>query len=339
MDTILISHGNGGKETQLLLQKIIFSKVPEQLKQTIGGLGINYPDDGAIINLEKNKLVITTDSYTVNPIFFPGGDIGILAVSGTINDLVMMGASPIAMLDSIVVSEGFSINDLENILNSMIDTLKKYNIPLIGGDFKVIPSDSMKGIVINTVGVGIAENPIVDTIIPEDKIIVTGPIGTHGAVIAAMQYGIQTSLKSDVKPLISLLEIFNKYKGKIHAARDPTRGGLASTLNEWAQLAKKMIVIEESKIPILQEVKSITEITGLDPFVLANEGVAVLSISPDIEEKIIDDLKSLGFQPATIGYVLEPINWENRGIVISKTAIGGTKILEMPTGDIVPRIC
>ncbi|MGB9729677.1 MAG: hydrogenase expression/formation protein HypE [Thermoprotei archaeon] len=339
MDTILISHGNGGRETQHLLQQIIFSKVPEQLKQTIGGIGINYPDDGAVINLKGDKLIITTDSYTVNPIFFPGGDIGILAISGTINDLIMMGASPIAMLDSIVVSEGFLISDLEKILESMLSILKKYNIPLIGGDFKVMPSDSMKGIVINTVGIGITENPIIDIVMPEDKIIVTGPIGTHGAVIAAMQYGIQTSLKSDVKPLIPLLRIFNKYKDKIHAARDPTRGGLASTLNEWAQLAKKMIIIEESKVPILQEVKSITEITGLDPFVLANEGTAVLSVSPDIEKDIIKDLESLNFQPSTIGYVTEPKDWENKGIVITKTTIGGVKILEMPTGDIVPRIC
>ena len=202
-----------------------------------------------------------------------------------------------------------------------------------------MPSDSMKGIVINTVGIGVSKNPIIDKIREGDSIIVTGPIGVHGSVIAALQYGIETKLESDVKPLINLLDVFDKFPEDIHAARDPTRGGLAATLNEWAQLSGKMIVVEEKDIPIPEEVKSITEITGLDPLVLANEGVAVLSVSPDRAGEILNELKKIGYEPSIIGKVIEPKNKENRGLVIVRTEVGGSKILEMPSGDIVPRIC
>ncbi|QIW24039.1 hydrogenase expression/formation protein HypE [Sulfolobus sp. S-194] len=335
-DRILLNHGNGGKDTQLLLQRLIFSKLPLELKRTEDGVGINYPDDGAVIN---NNIVIATDSHTVYPYFFPGGSIGTLSISGTINDLIMMGARPIAMLDSIVVGEGFPMADLDKIIEDMLSLLKELKIPLVGGDFKVVPSESMKGIIINTVGIGITEYPIVDKIEDGDSIIVTGPIGVHGTVIAAMQYGIDTRIKSDVRPLIGLLDLFKEFGKEIHAARDPTRGGLAATLNEWAQLSGKMIIIEEGKIPIPEEVRSITDIIGLDPLVLANEGIAVLSVPSTKENEIMEKLKKLGFEPSVIGKVIEPKNKENKNLVIVKTEIGGAKILEMPTGDIVPRIC
>jgi hydrogenase expression/formation protein HypE len=334
---IQISHGNGGKETQQLLQRLIFSRLPLELKRVKGGVGIDHPDDGAVL---QDNLVVATDSHTVNPYFFPGGDIGYLAVSGTLNDVIMMGARPIAMLDSIVVSEGFPIDDLERITGSMIELLKRHNVPLVGGDFKVIEETAMRNsIIINTVGLGVVEtgSPIVDTVKPGDRIIVTGPVGVHGAVIAAMQYNISTNLKSDVRPLFELLEVFSKFKGHIHAARDPTRGGLAATLNEWAQLTGNVIVIEEAKIPVLEEVKAITEITGLDPLNLASEGVAALAVDGEVEEEVMETLRGLGFEPASIGYVVEPKS--ERGIVVVRTAVGGAKILEMPTGDIVPRIC
>lgn len=333
MDKITLAHGNGGKDTQDLLKKYFFSKLPDTLKKTTNGVGIDYPDDGAIID----KVVVATDSHTVNPYFFPGGSIGKLAVTGTINDVVMMGGRPIAMLDSIVVGEGFPLTDLDKITNDMVEMLKEENVPLVGGDFKVVPTDSMKGIVINTVGIGIAEKPIVDRVKEGDSIIVTGPVGVHGAVIVAMQYGIETSLKSDLKPLTKLLEVFNKFE--VHAARDPTRGGLAATLNEWAQLSGKMIVIEEDKIPIPEEVNSVLAPTGLDPLSLANEGIAVLSVPKEIEDEVVKELNSLGFSPSIIGKVLEPKNKINSGIVVLNTAVGGSRILEMPTGELVPRIC
>jgi len=239
-----------------------------------------------------------------------------------------------------VVSEGFPIDDLERITGSMIELLKKHNVPLVGGDFKVIEETAMRNsIIINTVGLGVVETggPIVDAVKPGDRIIVTGPVGVHGAVIAAMQYNISTNLKSDVRPLFELLEVFSKFRGHIHAARDPTRGGLAATLNEWARLTGNVIVIEEAKIPVLEEVKAITEITGLDPLTLASEGVAALAVDGEVEEEVMETLRGLGFEPASIGYVVEPKS--ERGIVVVRTAVGGAKILEMPTGDIVPRIC
>ncbi len=336
MDRVLLSHGNGGKDTQNILQKYLFSKLPDSLKRTENGVGIDYPDDGAVID---GKIVVATDSHTVYPYFFPGGSIGTLAVSGTINDVVMMGGRPIAILDSIVVAEGFPLDDLDKVIDDMVSVLKEYGIPLVGGDFKVVPSEAMKGIVINTVGVGVSKNPIVDRVREGDYVVVTGPIGVHGSVIAALQYGIETNLKSDVRPLVKLLDVFEKFPGEVHAARDPTRGGLAATLNEWAQLSGKMIVVEEKDIPIPEEVKSITGVTGLDPLVLANEGVAVLSVAPERAEDVLKELRGKGFDPRVIGKVVEPKNRENRGLVIIRTEVGGAKILEMPSGDIVPRIC
>ncbi|ARM75292.1 hydrogenase expression/formation protein HypE [Acidianus manzaensis] len=337
VDKILLSHGNGGKDTQNILDKYIFSKLPEYLKKTDNGVGLDHPDDGAIV---QGKIVIATDSHTINPYFFPGGSIGTLAASGTINDVVMMGAKPLAMLDSIVVSEGFPLDDLDKITTDLINVLKENNISLVGGDFKVMPANSMSGIIINTVGLGIVEkNPIVDNILDGDVIIVTGNIGVHGALIASLQYEIESTLKSDVKPLTKLLKLFNDFPNDIHAARDPTRGGLAATLNEWAQLSNKMIVIEEKEIPIPEEVKSVTQITGLDPLVLANEGVAVLSVNPSASKEIVKELEDLGFEPKIIGKVIQPTNHDNEKLVIVRTEIGGAKILEMPSGDIVPRIC
>lgn len=333
--TILISHGNGGKETHQLLEHLIFSKLPLSLKKTSDGIGLETPDDGAVIG----KIVVATDSHTVYPYFFPGGSIGKLSMNGTINDLVMMNAKPIAMLDSIVVAEGFPLQDLEKITDDMLSVLRENQIPLIGGDFKVVPSTSMKDIIINTVGIGVSENPLVDQIRPEDDIIITGPIGVHGALIAALQYGIQTNLKSDTKALIKLLEVFEKFRGYIHAARDPTRGGLASTLNEWVNGTQYMIVVEESKLLIPEEVRSITDIVGLDPLNLANEGVAVLSVSPQVSKDVVKELESLGFSPTIAGKVISPENPLNKSLVVVKTVIGGAKILEMPSGDIVPRIC
>ncbi|AWR96799.1 hydrogenase expression/formation protein HypE [Acidianus sulfidivorans JP7] len=338
-NNILLSHGNGGKDTQNLLEKIIFSKLPEYLKKTDNGIGLNYPDDGAVISESKTKIIVSTDSHTINPYFFPGGSIGTLAASGTINDVVMMGGKPIAMLDSIVVSEGFSIEDLDKITTDLINVLKENNVALIGGDFKVMPKDSMNGIVINTVGLGVTENPIVDRIQENDVIIVTGPIGVHGALIASLQYGIESPLKSDVKPLTKLLDLFRDFPNDIHAARDPTRGGLAATLNEWVQLSNKMIIIDEKEIPIPEDVKSVTQITGLDPLVLANEGVAVLSVDNKASKEIIKELENLNFEPKIIGKVIQPTDQRNEKLVIVKTEVGGAKILEMPSGDIVPRIC
>ncbi|MFP3485334.1 MAG: AIR synthase related protein, partial [Vulcanisaeta sp.] len=242
---IRLAHGSGGVETSMILEELIFSKVEDPLKRVGNGIGIDFPDDAAAIPLPSGDyLIITVDAYTVNPPFFPGGNIGVLAASGSINDVLMMGGKPIAMLDSIIVEEGFPIDDLSKIIDSFIDTLRREGVALIGGDFKVMPKGQLDKIVITTVGIGLAKKPIVDVPRVGDKIIVSDYVGDHGAVILAYQLGSDVStelleksrLKSDVKPLTKLmLPLIEKYGDYIHAARDPTRGGLSMVLNDWAK--------------------------------------------------------------------------------------------------------
>lgn len=284
---IRLAHGSGGVETSELLEKLIFSRVSDALKRVgNGGVGIDYPDDAAAIPLSNNEyLVITVDAYTVNPPFFPGGNIGVLAASGSINDVLMMGGRPIAMLDSIIVEEGFPMSDLEIIINSFIETLRSEGIALIGGgDFKVMPKGGqIDKIVITTVGIGLTSRPIVDKPRPGgDKIIVSDYVGDHGAVILLYQLGGDVSrellekskLRSDVKPLTRLMiPLIEKYGEYIHAARDPTRGGLSMVLNDWARATGTVIVVNEEDIPVRPEVSSYAGMLGIDPLYLASEAL------------------------------------------------------------------
>ena len=341
---ITLAHGSGGIEMSRLIEYLIFSKVPDKLKKVSYGLGIDFPDDAAAIPInEKEYLVISVDSYTVNPIFFPGGDIGKLAACGSINDVLMLGGKPIAILDSIIVEEGFPIEDLEKIINSFMKVIQEENIALIGGDFKVMPRGQIDKIVITTVGIGVANRIIVDkNIKPGDKIIVSDYIANHGAVIMALQYGIdlgKSELVSDCKPLTKLMiPLIEKYGHYIHAARDPTRGGIAMALNDWAKASNTIIVIEEDKIPIRDEVKRYCEMIGIDPLYLACEGVALLAVDESVADEIVEFMHKLGFENAgIIGEVKKSERF--KGIVLYKTSVGGFRILEPPRGELVPRIC
>jgi hydrogenase expression/formation protein HypE len=341
-EAVSLVHGFGGKETFELLEKLIFSKLPLDLKRVEKGVGIDIPDDGAVIRLGDVNLVITVDSYTIKPIFFPGGSIGTLAVSGTVNDLIMMGAKPVAMADAIIVEEGFSINDLNKVVDDMLSLIKELKIPLITGDFKVMPKGALDGIVIATMGIGIAKKPIVDiNLAPGDKIIVTDPIASHGAVVLASQLGMLDKLKSirsDVKPLINLLPIVEKYADYIHAMRDPTRGGIAAILNEWARETGLTIVIERDRIPIESSVREFLEALGIDPLTMASEGVAVIAADNSIADSLTKDLKASGFNAEIVGYVEAPRNNFLKGKVIAVTEIGGRTIVDA-RGYSLPRIC
>jgi hydrogenase expression/formation protein HypE len=341
-DRISLVHGFGGKETYELLDKIIFSKLPLNLKRVEGGVGLEVLDDGAVIRFGDKNVVITLDSYTIKPIIFPGGSIGTLAVSGTINDLVVMGAWPLAFADSIVVEEGFDIELLNKVVDDMLEMLKEFRIPLISGDFKVMPRGALDGIVITAVGIGIAKNPIIDiNIAPGDKIIVTDPIASHGAVILAAQLGMIDKLKgikSDVKPLIGLLPVIDKYSNYIHAARDPTRGGLAAILNEWARQSGVTIVIEREKVPLEDGVREFLEAIGIDPLTMASEGVAVIAVADSHADSVVEDLRARGFKAAVIGYVEKPRSEFLKGKVIAITEIGGRTIVDS-RGYSLPRIC
>ncbi|MEM4535778.1 MAG: hydrogenase expression/formation protein HypE [Nitrososphaerota archaeon] len=344
VEKITLAHGSGGREMNQLLEEIVFSRLPSWMKLVEGGLGLDFPDDAAAIPLSEDKyMVLTIDSYTVNPIFFPGGDIGKLAASGTINDVLMLGGNPVAALDSIVVEEGLERETLEKILESMFDVFANLRVKLIGGDFKVMPYGEIDKIIITTVGIGISEYLIVDkNLRPGDKIIVSGPVAEHGAAIYAAQKGLmleEHELRSDVKPLTDLMiPLIKKYSKHIHAASDPTRGGLAMTLNNWASLSNTTIIIDEEKIPVREPVMSYCQMLGLDPLTLASEGVAVLGVEEEYAEDMLETMHRIGYRNAEIiGEVRE--KKEEISLVVVRTSIGGYRILEPPVGEIVPRIC
>ncbi len=341
-DEVRLAHGSGGRETQELLNEVILSLLEEGMKKVEGGVGTDELDDGAAIPIPGGYAVITVDSYTVKPPFFPGGNIGELAASGTINDLLMMGAKPLVMLDSIVVEEGFPLSDLRRVTGSMVNTLKRVGVKLVGGDVKVIPKGGLDGIVITTTGLGFAERLIVDSQLrPGDKIIVSGTVGDHGAAILAAQEGLEVegNLKSDVAPLHDLMiPLMEEYGPYVHAAQDPTRGGLSQTLNEWASKTGYLLAVDESKVPVREEVRAFTDLMGIDPLSLACEGRAVLGVDEKRAEEVLDFLRSLGFGEASIiGEVKESEKYS--GMVVLRTVTGGLRVLEAPSGVIVPRIC
>ncbi len=337
---IVLAHGAGGRESEQLIKQI-FNIV--RLRKVNNGIGLDEFDDGALIPLRTN-FVVSMDSYTVDPIFFPGGDIGKLAAAGSINDVAVMGAEPFAALDSIVVEEGFPIRDLRKVINSMVKVFEFENVALISGDFKVMPREKVDKIIITTVVLGRLDNPsqifLDSNVKPGDKIIVTGPVGDHGAVITALRMGIEAEigeLKSDCQPVTPIMRIA-KHVGGVHAAKDPTRGGLAMALNEFAGKSNVAIFIDEDLIPIREEVRALSDMLGIDPLALACEGRVVLSVDPNYADDLLSSLRKNGFSEATIvGEAKDDHEWN--GFVILKTEAGGLRILEKPTGELTPRIC
>ncbi|RLF14024.1 MAG: hydrogenase expression/formation protein HypE [Thermoprotei archaeon] len=338
---ITLAHGAGGKETEDLIRNVIIPMF--RYKSVTGGIGLDQMEDSAIIPIgDKRYLAITIDSYTVNPIFFPGGNIGKLAACGTINDLAVVGARPIGMLDGIVVEEGFDLDKLKRILKSFEEVLSELKIPLLGGDFKVMPRGSVDKIVISTCGLGIIEGgPILDSgARPGDKVIISGTIGDHGAVILALQSGLEIEseeLSSDCQPVLKVMECALKI-GEVHAAKDPTRGGLAMALNEIARKSKVTIIIDEEEIPIRESVRAYCDMLGVDPLSLACEGKVVMCVGSEVADDIVKNLHKYGYNDACIiGEVRKEKDME--GYVIIRTKVGGMRIVEPPTGEIVPRIC
>ncbi|MDW8035847.1 MAG: hydrogenase expression/formation protein HypE [Candidatus Korarchaeum sp.] len=291
---------------------------------------------------ERNLLSCLHRLLHLGPSFFPGGNLGKLAACGTINDVLMMGGIPKVILDSIIVEEGSPLSEVEEITRSLIETLREEGVKLVGGDFKVMPKGQLDRYVITTVGLGIAKRPIVDSRLrPGDKIVVTGTIGEHGAAILSAQEGlyVRGELRSDVEPLTKLMvPLIERYGAAIHAAQDPTRGGLAQTLNEWAQKSGLVVVVSEDKVPVREDVRAFTELLGVDPFFLACEGRAVLGVESNLAEEILRFIRDLGYSDASIiGEVKRKEGYG--GIVVMKTLVGGLRVLEPPSGIIVPRIC
>ncbi|MFX0139825.1 MAG: hydrogenase expression/formation protein HypE, partial [Candidatus Hodarchaeota archaeon] len=310
------------------------------------GIGVEELDDGATIPLEdyEKEIVITADGHTVYPLFFPGGNLGILSVCGTVNDLLMMGAEPLAITSMIIIEEGLKFDILEKIVNSFNYKAREANIAIIAGDTKVMPRGTLNEIIMATTGIGIKDKNIKvldNNLQPDDKIIVTGSIGDHGTALISSREGLNISsdLESD---LALLLEIYNVLKSDInsnyiHAMKDPTRGGIAAALNDWAMKSNVGIIVEEDKIPIKKQVNAVCEMLGLDPYTIACEGRALLSVDSNHVENILERIKStnIGKDAEIIGQVKA----ENTKKVLLKTIVGGTRFIDMPLGEPIPRIC
>jgi len=311
-----------------------------QRRQALDGVSLDALDDGASICVGNMEVVLTMDGHTVDPIFFPGGDLGRLAISGAVNDVAVMGATPVAILDSIIVEEGYPINTLKKLVASMNLAANEAGVAIIGGDFKVMPKGSLDGIIISTTGIGILRaNRILDSLAkPGDKVIVTGTIGDHGIALMSKREGLnfETGLISDVAPIWDTIYA-GLEAGEIHAMKDCTRGGLNSALNEIAVKSHVSIWLEDGKIPVKESVKSASDMLGLDPYEVTCEGKAVICVSSDSAESTLAAMKKTkhGVDAEIIGTVQS----DRPGMVLLKTLVGGTRILRKPIGEPIPRVC
>lgn len=331
-----IEHGGGGSLTRELLDEVIIPSYA--LSHLKNGIGLHEMDDGATIPLGDKNIVVTTDATTVKPLFFPGGDLGRLAICGAVNDLSMMGAKPIALASTLVIEEGFPISTLKRLLSSMNDVMVEIGVPLIAGDTKVVERGSLDEIVASTTGIGLADKVVTDSgSEPGDKIIISGTIGNHQLSLLSKREGLrfETSLESDVAPLWGMVEKALKVGG-VKAMKDPTRGGISGALNELARKANVDFVLKEDAIPVNGVVTSATEMLGLDPMELANEGIAVMVIDAENADDILNVLKKnkRGKDAAIVGEVQE-----GPSRVILETQIGGRRIIREPYGSPIPRIC
>lgn len=335
-ERIAMRYGAGGNAMRSLIEQIFTPGFPR-----VDGIGLEAMDDGAAIRLGDRWLVITTDSHVIHPIVFPGGDIGRLAIAGTVNDLAMMGATePLGLTCAVVLEEGFLRKDLEHIWASIRATCEEAGTTIVTGDTKVMGKGEIDGIVINTTGIGLAERVIPDSgLRPGDRILVTGSMGDHGLAIMATrnQLALDVTLESDVAPLNDLIRRALSVGGTgVTALKDPTRGGLSSALHEMAEKSGVGMLIDEPNVPVSAEVRAVGELLGIDPLLVANEGKAVLGVRPDVADAVLDAVRShpLGRKAALIGECIET----ERGRVVLDTGFG-RRLLGEPDGVLLPRIC
>ncbi len=332
-ETILLAHGSGSRLSHDLIEKNFLPILTNPLLAKL--------DDSAVFDL-SGRLAFTTDSYVVSPIFFPGGDIGKLAVCGTVNDLSMSGAAPLYLSLSFIIEEGLTLGELKKVVSSIKAAAEEAGVNIVTGDTKVVNRGSADKLFINTSGIGI---------IPEgidisganarvgDKIILSGTIGDHGIAVMSQREGLKFSVpvQSDCAPLNKLVSQMLQASSKINCLRDPTRGGLATTLNEFASQSGVGISIEEDKIPVRDAVRAACELLGFDPLYVANEGKLVAIVAPNDAGKILAKMKrnNYGADASIIGEVIA----EHKGKVILKTRLGASRIVDMLSGELLPRIC
>lgn len=320
---ITMSHGSGGAEMNVLIK---------QIREQLGDIGIwtHGDDDAAIHQQTKGNIVFTSDSYVITPLFFPGGNIGDIAFCGTVNDLSVMGAKPLGISLALIIEEGFAITELMSIISSIGKWSKKTGIPIVTGDTKVMEKGSVDKIVINTSGVGEVNVPLTKQLEEEDIIIASGGIGEHACTLLAQRYEMETALESDVQ---SLFESIDAVRSKIKLAKDLTRGGLAAALNEIAEKQGFELVIDDEKIPLRKEVRSLTNLLGIEATTLACEGRFVCVSKLDDAPEVLKTLQKYHKDASIIGTVKKG----TRRVVLQTKF--GRKILPTPSGVIVPRIC
>ena len=333
-ERITLSHGSGGKATHTLIEAVFL--------EAFGNPALNPLEDAARLRVGDARLALTTDSYVVSPLFFPGGDIGDLAVNGTVNDLAVSGATPLYLTCGFILEEGFPIADLSRIVASMRAAADRAGVLIVTGDTKVVQRGKADGCYINTAGIGVIEGSAelgVAAVQPGDAIIVSGPIGDHGVTImlARGELDIEADIVSDTAPLNDLVAELLAATSGVHAMRDATRGGVATILNEIAADAQVSVIVDEDAIPVRAEVRGASELLGIDPLYVACEGRFVAAVAGDQAEVALAALRAhpQGQQAAVIGRVAA----DQPGMVLLNTAFGGTRIVDMLVGDPLPRIC
>jgi hydrogenase expression/formation protein HypE len=333
-ERVLLTHGGGGRLARRLLKEVF--------RAHFRGAELGRDHDGAYLDVPAGRLAFTTDSFVVRPPFFPGGDIGSLAVHGTVNDLAACGARARWLSAAFILEEGFPLADLERVVRSMAEAAEGAGVELVAGDTKVVEHGKGDGVFITTTGIGLVLHeppPTPTSVRPGDRVIVSGPIGMHGMAILSVREGLgfEADLASDSAPLGGLVAAVYEAGVRPRCLRDPTRGGVAATLAEIAEASGTGILLDEPALPVPEPVRGACEILGLDPLLVANEGKMLFFVAPEDEAATLATLREhpLGRQAATIGRVLG----EDAGCVLMRTALGSTYVFDIPAGDELPRIC
>ncbi len=337
-DKIALKYGAGSRAMRTLIEELLADGFPAGRD---GDVGLGAMDDGAALRIGDKWLILTTDSHVVKPIAFPGGDIGRLAISGTVNDLAVMGATePLGLTCAAIFEEGLPRRIVERVWTSMRETCAEAGVTVVTGDTKVMGHGEVDGVVINTTGVAVVDRVLRDSgLQPGDKIIVTGTVGDHGLAVMATRnaLALETDLRSDVAPINGLIrQAMSAAEGGITAIKDPTRGGLASALHDMAEKSKVGITLDEQAVPVRDQVRAVGELLGIDPLHVANEGKAVLGVSPGRVDEVLSALRAhaLGRDAAVIGTCVR----DKRHRVVLDTGFG-RRLLAEPEGEPTPRIC
>ncbi|MFH1087041.1 MAG: hydrogenase expression/formation protein HypE [Chloroflexota bacterium] len=330
---VLLAHGSGGKLSHELVQRNLAPRFSNPI--------LDRMDDSAVFDV-SGRLAFTTDSYVVSPLFFPGGDIGRLSVCGTVNDLAMCGARPMWLSLALIIEEGFPLEDLLRIMDSVKETAEEAGAIVVTGDTKVVNHGHADGLFINTSGIGVVPSGVDisgSNARPGDRVILSGSMGDHGIAIVTQREGLQFSVPatSDCAPLNRLVADMLEVSPDIRCLRDPTRGGLATSLNELAQQSRVGIRVEEDRIPVHEPVRAACELLGFDPLYVANEGKLIAMVSPDAVGKVVEKMRQnrLGVESVVIGEVTA----DHPGKVIMRTRLGASRIVDMLSGELLPRIC